>query len=512
MAGTQPLCPQLRSCLKQESVERRSYRDQWSTLFQALRDLDIRGMLTPPPQKDDQVVILEFISQLSSVSPVHLSQANQLSKKLVAHEPWTTAAQQLSKESIAFPPRSPKTSQRHVCWRWCRCCRIGMVVLLFIAVVGLVCWQWRDLVLALGLADRQDASGHLLSQLLLFVVFVAGVAMIVALIVRSLHAICRCLHPCAAVVVLLSGVSVLCSVAALTWSVLCKLKLPNYLAPWLYWIMCNSIGCMTQVSSKVLPFYLHVIHWGLYFRDVFRAYSSVAFERDVRIGARVLSGLRRNKLNRVLEPFLGGVPDLTNTSDIAMWGRLLHSIVQTSDECSFKIDAYTPLAHTMSQGRKASMCDILRFVFLYPRCLWLIAAKSLRRSLLLEQAKLSIKKTRMLAGDDTEMQTQWQLLVDQYDWYLKNSICLSDILAFVAYRDKRAARIAPFLKSLDDGFACLLFLFCTKSPWVPSPIDRQQDLKRRLAIVNDLAAGRCTLMSPPDCEKCVDGFVTSESH
>merc|ERR1712007_62631 len=98
--------------------------------------------------------------------------------------------------------------------------------------------------------------------------------------------------------------------------------------------------------------------------------------------------------------------------------------------------------------------------------------------------------------------TSWQLLLDQYDWYVKNGYCMVDVMARMVIRDApggsspHAANVLRYLKRLDDSIACGLGLLCLRPIWIPSPEQRVQDLENRLAIVSSIADGRYVLSRP----------------
>jgi len=142
----------------------------------------------------------------------------------------------------------------------------------------------------------------------------------------------------------------------------------------------------------------------------------------------------------------------------------------------------------LKSHKKISLFDLLRVACLYIPFLCKVVWASFNRSLKLSKLKRGIRDSRKTA--DADEQLTWQVLLDQYEWYLRSGYCLSDILEKLVCYDEKAGRALWLFKCLDDVTAFWWSFLGQKGLWVPSPEQRKKDLDLRRRLVVTLAQGK----------------------
>lgn len=373
-------------------------------------------------------------------------------------------------------------------------------VLVFMAVVVGAYFLWqRDRLTKLERRFRSFDLFVILDCLgLLAAVF--ALLMCCKMFVSLLRAIQQCLHFSAAIVLVVVStgfVSVLCW---LTWTLLLKSRwleehIPHHIAipcmlPWFLSISYNMIAFVANAVLSLGWIWKRMLSCLSCLGKASHLYAHATLEKELSV-ARPIYADAKKRLSRVPnQPLLGE----TESVSVTQWAQLLQDMVDINDDLRFPQDSLRSLMYAVYGGEKASLCDLLRFHVLYVPCLVRVAVKSFTRNLILDRAKSAINKIRHVDGCSD--QVLWQLLVDQYDWYLKNGYCLSDVLALLVERDDCAGRVVWFLKVVDDALAPFLTFLCLKPLWIPSPEHRMRDISNRLAVLTHLTSGRIAYAHP----------------
>eukprot|EP00927_Polykrikos_kofoidii_P060117 TRINITY_DN55181_c0_g1_i1.p1 TRINITY_DN55181_c0_g1~~TRINITY_DN55181_c0_g1_i1.p1 ORF type:complete len:524 (-),score=63.24 TRINITY_DN55181_c0_g1_i1:77-1567(-) len=478
-----------RACLAvADQASRRRMRDDWSKAFEAISASDIQGSRVEERDRHD---ILTFLDVLPSVSPVHTSRAHFKVRELLnGNQTWETTARDL--RSLSGGPIARAFQERSTVSNRSKCSKTAVAsIFVAIAFVGAVFFVLKNPA-KFHLSQFQLSHVAPSDYICLLGAFPA-VGLFMLLLVGFMRVVCRNLHPAAAFIVISFAVGIVVALAALTWYSLSgfsffqhesrRLFVSTGLIHFYLWVLSNLDRLLSKIVYGPQWAYSHLKRCFFFLRLGSRVYSHAALSKELKASATAASFMKRKvgSGNPSQKPLLSGA----GPASVSDWAGLLECIVHESD---FRYDevAYQLLCESQ-YSEKASLSNMCRFVAGYFCGVFRVVPKAFRRMLMLEDAKRGVKEAREAAKQAEQL--SWQLLVDQYDWYLNHGHCFSDVLAWVVAQDERTRPVVRFLKAIDDAMSLGLMCLCQLPLFRPSPQQRSEDLARRLAIVRALAEG-----------------------
>mmetsp|Transcript_35237 Transcript_35237/g.76976 ORF Transcript_35237/g.76976 Transcript_35237/m.76976 type:complete len:718 (-) Transcript_35237:113-2266(-) len=253
----------------------------------------------------------------------------------------------------------------------------------------------------------------------------------------------------------------------------------------------NIIGHFTNglhfvfVHGVELGIHVHSWSWSMFslfrnFKTAIRIYTCTGPAQHAKI-----MGVIVGDSPFLAKGLLSECPEAAGTVQ-SEWARALAEAMESNQKMRIKMEQYESLI-AASEGKRATLCDLLRFVPAYFCCLLRSFPPSLSRRVWLERAKRKMVAHKDSA-DEAE-QNGWQLLIDQYDWYKVHGLCFVDVMADLVHRSPRTASVMRLWRAVDWALSFLPRLLFTPL-WTPSPEKRVKELESRLRIVNALASGR----------------------
>jgi len=497
-------------------------RDNWTEAFQSLRRSGIRddASVTSGERTD----VLLFLARIPHKSKTDKSQVKELYQQLMERDPWKQTARTNWLYWSQHDMRLKTCSISDGCGfrdKWQQILIIGLLLML---IAG--CCERSVRSTSLRLINRwfQDA-GTAIIDAAGGVTAIFGIALVGAMLWKLCRCACRNLKVGAVAIYLLVNLLMIAAIMGCL-SVFTDMHVRGInVKPWVMsgvtWFVLNIYGIISQ-SVKLLSFIRwRLITWGhCCLFEASSEYSDLILQKQVLQSAKFAKSVRKSSCYRFCSTICSRCCGKRNAANqnvkseplmketgkcssdaIVRWASVLQTVVK-DESLGFDDRNYEALVRAIESEEKATIQDVFNFLFMFMPTVCSVACPAFKRILLLETAKSAINKEREALDGNINKRMQWQLLVDQYDWYIKNGYCMCDVMAmFVArttFEDRvvRGAGVLRVLKALDDAFAFWLGLIGQKPLWIPTPEQRLRDLRTRLDIVDQLASGRYALSTP----------------